>query len=92
MDRRAIDQNYSHRAAEFKCLAQIETNRMREFKMRGYVLTTLGHRLSWFDKAPRGLYLPDCFAGRLQKFEPIPGADPDKVAGQILRTWDTWKP
>src|SRR5215510_3944652 len=37
------------------------------------------------------LYLADCFAGRLQKFEPIPGADPDKIAGQILRTWDTWK-
>ena len=37
------------------------------------------------------LYLADCFAGRLQKFEPIAGADPDKIAGQILRTWDTWK-
>jgi hypothetical protein len=38
------------------------------------------------------LYLADCFAGRVQKFEPLPGADPDKLAGQILRTWDTWKP
>jgi DNA-binding beta-propeller fold protein YncE len=38
------------------------------------------------------LYIADCFAGRVQKFEPIPGADPDKIAGQILRTWDTWKP
>jgi DNA-binding beta-propeller fold protein YncE len=38
------------------------------------------------------LYIADCFAGRVQKFEPIPGADPDKMAGQILRTWDTWKP
>jgi DNA-binding beta-propeller fold protein YncE len=37
------------------------------------------------------LYLADCFAGRLQKFEPIPNADPAKIAGQILRTWDTWK-
>ena len=36
------------------------------------------------------LYLADCFAGRVQKFEPLPGADPDKIAGQILRTWDTW--
>jgi hypothetical protein len=27
----------------------------------------------------------------VQKFEPIAGADPQKVAGQILRTWDTWK-
>jgi hypothetical protein len=38
------------------------------------------------------LYLADCFAGRVQKFEPIEDADPDKIAGQILRTWDTWKP
>ena len=37
------------------------------------------------------LYLADCFNGRVQKFEPIPGADPDKMVGQILRTWDTWK-
>jgi DNA-binding beta-propeller fold protein YncE len=38
------------------------------------------------------LYLADCFAGRVQKFEPIEGANPDRIAGQILRTWDTWKP
>lgn len=37
------------------------------------------------------LYLADSFAGRLQEFEPIPGAEPEKIAGQILRTWDTWK-
>jgi hypothetical protein len=37
------------------------------------------------------LYLADCFSGRVQKFEPIPGADQSKIAGQILRTWDTWK-
>jgi len=37
------------------------------------------------------LYLADCFTGRVQKFEPIEGADPDKIAGQILRTWDTWQ-
>jgi hypothetical protein len=37
------------------------------------------------------LYLADCFAGRVQKFEPIPGADKSKIAGQILRTWDSWK-
>ena len=24
-------------------------------------------------------------------FEPVPGADPNKIAGQILRTWDTWR-
>jgi sugar lactone lactonase YvrE len=33
------------------------------------------------------LYLADCFAGRIQKFEPIPGADPSKIAGQILRQY-----
>ena len=22
----------------------------------------------------------------------LPDADPDKIAGQILRTWDTWRP
>jgi hypothetical protein len=37
------------------------------------------------------LFLADCFAGRVQKFEPIPGADPQRLAGQILRMWDTWK-
>ena len=36
------------------------------------------------------LYIADCFAGRVQKFEPIEGADPNKLAGQLLRTWDTF--
>jgi DNA-binding beta-propeller fold protein YncE len=31
------------------------------------------------------LYLADCFAGRVQKFEPIPGADAAKLVGQISR-------
>jgi hypothetical protein len=35
----------------------------------------------------RNLYLADCFAGRIQKFTPIPGADPSKIAGQILRQY-----
>jgi hypothetical protein len=38
------------------------------------------------------LYIADCFAGRLQKFEPVEDANQDNVAGQILRTWDSWKP
>jgi peptidylamidoglycolate lyase len=38
------------------------------------------------------LYLADCFAGRVQKFEPIPGADPAKSVGQLLRIWDTGTP
>ena len=37
------------------------------------------------------LYLADCFMGRVQKFEPIPGAPAEKLVGQIQRTWDTWK-
>jgi DNA-binding beta-propeller fold protein YncE len=37
------------------------------------------------------LYLADCFMGRVQKFEPIPGAPEEKLVGQIQRTWDTWK-
>jgi hypothetical protein len=35
------------------------------------------------------LYLADCFAGRVQKFEPIPDAPADRMVGQILRTWDS---
>ena len=31
------------------------------------------------------LFLADCFAGRVQKFAPVPGADPAKIVGQILR-------
>ena len=33
------------------------------------------------------LFVADCFAGRVQKFEPIPGADPSKMVGQILREY-----
>ena len=32
-------------------------------------------------------YVADCFAGRVQKFEPIPGANPDHVIGQIRREY-----
>jgi hypothetical protein len=31
------------------------------------------------------LYLADCFAGRVQKFTPLPGAEPAKLVGQIKR-------
>jgi DNA-binding beta-propeller fold protein YncE len=78
------------------------TNRILKFDLDGNFLYSWGApgpqagRLS----CPHGLttdqlgnfYVADCFAGRVQKFEPIEGADPSKVAGQILRTWDTWKP
>jgi DNA-binding beta-propeller fold protein YncE len=33
----------------------------------------------------RNLYIADCFAGRVQKFTPKPGADSAKITGQILR-------
>ncbi len=33
------------------------------------------------------LYIADCFAGRVQKFEPISGADPSKIVGPIRRQY-----
>ena len=33
------------------------------------------------------LYVADCFAGRVQKFEPIQGADPAKLVGLLLREY-----
>ena len=33
------------------------------------------------------LFIADCFAGRVQKFEPIPGVDASKLVGQILREY-----
>ena len=33
----------------------------------------------------RNLYVADCFGGRVQKFTPLPTADPAKVMGQIFR-------
>ena len=33
------------------------------------------------------LFVADCFAGRVQKFVPIPGVDMSKVVGQILREY-----
>ncbi|MEE2848194.1 MAG: hypothetical protein VX956_17145 [Gemmatimonadota bacterium] len=35
------------------------------------------------------LFLADCFMGRVQKFEPIEGADPDKIVGQLPREYPT---
>jgi len=76
------------------------TNRILKFDLQGNFL------YSWGAPGPQpgrlacshgmttdqlgNLYVADCFAGRLQKFEPVAGADPEKVAGQLLRTWDTW--
>ena len=77
------------------------TNRLLKFDLNGNVLYSWGapggqpgrlacsHGITTDQLG--NLYLADCFAGRVQKFEPIPDADPQKIAGQILRTWDTWK-
>jgi hypothetical protein len=53
--------------------------------------STSGSSTTSCDMIYRFTYLADCFAGRVQKFEPLPGARQAKIAGQILRTWDTWK-
>jgi len=77
------------------------TNRILKFDLNGNFLYSWGaqgsqpgrlfcsHGMSTDQLG--NLYVADCFAGRIQKFEPVPGADPKKIAGQILRTWDTWK-
>jgi DNA-binding beta-propeller fold protein YncE len=71
------------------------TNRIMKFDLDGNFLYSWGApggqpgRLS----CPHGmstdqdgnLYVADCFAGRVQKFSPQPGADPEKVMGQIQR-------
>ena len=78
------------------------SNRLLEFDLNGNFL------YSWGAAGPQAgrlqcshgmstdqlgnLYIADCFAGRLQKFEPVKEADQSRVAGQLLRTWDNWKP
>jgi streptogramin lyase len=85
----------------FVWVGETRTNRILKFDQKGNFL------YSWGAPGPQAgriacshgmttdqlgnLYLADCYTGRVQKFEPIPGADRSKIAGQILRTWDTWK-
>ena len=90
-----IDQN------GFIWVGDAPTNRLIKFDLDGNYLYSWGapgpqpgrlscsHGISTDQLG--NLYLADCFAGRIQKFQPIPNADPEKVAGQILRTWDNWK-
>jgi DNA-binding beta-propeller fold protein YncE len=90
-----IDQN------GFIWVGDAPTNRLLKFDLNGNFLYGWGapggqpgrlacsHGMSTDQLG--NLYVADCFAGRVQKFEPIPNADPAKIAGQILRTWDTWK-
>jgi DNA-binding beta-propeller fold protein YncE len=77
------------------------TNRILKFDLDGNFLYSWGAPGGQAGRlgCPHGLstdqlgnfYVADCFAGRVQKFEPIPGFEKDKIAGQLLRTWDTWK-
>jgi hypothetical protein len=90
-----IDQN------GFIWVGDAPTNRIMKFDLNGNFLYSWGapggpsgrlacsHGMTTDQLG--NLYVADCFAGRVQKFEPIPNADPAKIAGQILRTWDTWK-
>jgi DNA-binding beta-propeller fold protein YncE len=90
-----IDQN------GFIWVGDAPTNRIMKFDLNGNFLYSWGapggqpgrlacsHGMTTDQLG--NLYVADCFAGRVQKFEPIPNADPAKLAGQILRTWDTWK-
>ena len=91
-----IDQN------GFIWVGDAPTSRLLKFDLKGNFL------YGWGNSGPQtgrlncshgittdqlgNLYVADCFAGRVQKFEPIPGADRQKMVGGILRTWDTWKP
>jgi DNA-binding beta-propeller fold protein YncE len=71
------------------------TNRIMKFDLDGNFLYGWGvpgpepgrlacpHGLSTDQEG--NLYVADCFAGRVQKFTPQPGADPDKLVGQVLR-------
>ena len=85
----------------FIWVGEARTNRLLKFDQKGNFLYSWGapggqpgrlacsHGITTDQLG--NLYLADCFAGRVQKFEPVPGADPSKLAGQILRTWDTFK-
>ena len=71
------------------------TSRLLKFDLNG------NHLYSWGAPGPEAgrlncshgistdqdgnLYLADCYAGRVQKFAPVPGADPNHLVGQILR-------
>ena len=76
-------------------VADATTSRLLKYDLNG------NHLYSWGAPGPepgrllcshsistdqeRNLYIADCFAGRVQKFEPVPGADPSHLVGQQLR-------
>jgi DNA-binding beta-propeller fold protein YncE len=80
---------------QFIWVGDAPTSRMLKFDLNGNYLYSWGapggqpgrlncsHSITTDQDG--NLFLADCFAGRLQKFTPIPGADPAKIVGQILR-------
>jgi len=71
------------------------TDRLLKFDLKGNFLYSWGEpggQPGRFDclhglttDQDRNFYVADCFAGRVQKFVPQPGADPAKLVGPILR-------
>ena len=80
---------------QFIWVGDAPTNRILKFDLNGNFLFSWGapgpqagrlncsHGMSTDQEG--NLFLADCFAGRLQKFTPMAGADPAKVVGQIKR-------
>ena len=80
---------------QFIWVGDAGTDRILKFDLNGNFLYSWGEsggQPGRFD-CPHGLstdqernfYVADCFAGRVQKFTPLPGADPAKLVGPILR-------
>jgi hypothetical protein len=83
---------------EFLWIADGGTGRMLKYDMDGnyhYGWGTPGNEYGHFNgphsittDQEGNLYIAEVFAGRVQKFVPRAGADPAKLVGQQLRTWD----
>jgi DNA-binding beta-propeller fold protein YncE len=80
---------------QFIWVGDAGTDRILKFDLNGNFLYSWGEpggQPGRFD-CPHGLstdqernfYVADCFAGRVQKFTPLAGADPAKLVGPILR-------
>jgi hypothetical protein len=83
---------------EFLWIADGGTGRMLKYDMDGnylYGWGTPGNEYGHFNgphsittDQEGNLYIAEVFAGRVQKFVPRAGADPAKLVGQQLRTWN----
>jgi sugar lactone lactonase YvrE len=83
---------------EFLWIADGGTGRMLKYDLDGnylYGWGTPGNEYGHFNgphsittDQEGNLYIAEVFAGRVQKFVPRQGADPAKLVGQHLRTWD----